>query len=135
MQLMKLVYIAHGWSLALLDRDLFSDRIEAWKYGPVIPNLYHATKAFGRNVIPQDLVDDSAASAVDDDIQAFLEDVVAKYGHLNGIQLSNLTHMPNTPWHDTYEANIMGKEIPDPLIRSHYQAKLDEHRQSSSAAA
>jgi uncharacterized phage-associated protein len=44
MQLLKLVYIAHGWSLAILGRDLFPDRIEAWKYGPVIPDLYRATR-------------------------------------------------------------------------------------------
>ena len=39
--LMKLVYIAHGWTLALIDRPLVSDQIEAWRYGPVIPGIYH----------------------------------------------------------------------------------------------
>ena len=34
-QLMKLAYIAHGWMLALYQRPLITDRIEAWKYGPV----------------------------------------------------------------------------------------------------
>lgn len=52
MQLMKLVYIAHGWSLGLRGIDLFRNRIEAWQYGPVMPDLYHATKQFGRNPIP-----------------------------------------------------------------------------------
>ena len=52
MQLMKLVYIAYGWYLAMHNARLFDDRIEAWKYGPVIPNLYHATKHFGGNIIP-----------------------------------------------------------------------------------
>lgn len=136
MQLMKLVYIAHGWALAVLGRDLFTDRIEAWKYGPVIPTLYQATKQFGRNEIPPHLINENAPSSINDpDVQSFLVDVVEKYGHLNGIQLSNLTHMPGTPWHQTYEPNVMGKEIHDSLIRNHYQAKLNEYRQHGTAAA
>ncbi len=39
MKLMKLVYIAQGWHLAIKDAVLFGNRIEAWKYGPVIPDL------------------------------------------------------------------------------------------------
>ena len=38
MQLVKLAYIAYGWYLAIYEKRLFDDRIEAWKYGPIIPN-------------------------------------------------------------------------------------------------
>ena len=43
LKLIKLVYIAYGWNLVLnKDRPkLFEERIEAWKYGPVIPSVYH----------------------------------------------------------------------------------------------
>jgi uncharacterized phage-associated protein len=37
LQLMKLVYIAHGWMLGIHQRPLIKDHIEAWKLGPVIP--------------------------------------------------------------------------------------------------
>ena len=132
MKLMKLVYIAHGWALAVLQRDLFTDRIEAWKYGPVIPNLYQATKQFGRNEIPLHLIEENAPTSVDDQhVLTFLVDVVEKYGQLNGIQLSKLTHMPGTPWDQTYEPNSMGREIHDDLIRDHYKAKLNEYRLQS----
>jgi antitoxin SocA-like protein len=47
LQVIKLAYIAHGWMLALYQRPLISDSIEAWKYGPVIPTLYHALKKYG----------------------------------------------------------------------------------------
>ncbi|MDF3413789.1 SocA family protein [Sulfitobacter sp. M57] len=135
MQLMKLVYIAHGWSLAVLNRDIFSDRTEAWKYGPIIPSLYQATKQFGRSPIGLDLIDENTPSGVDGEVGSFLEDVVAKYGHLSGIQLSNLTHLPGTPWHQVYEPNVSNKEISDHLIRQHYVAKLNEFRQNSTAAS
>jgi len=133
MQLMKLVYIAHGWSLAILNRDLFSDRIEAWKYGPVIPTLYQATKGFGRDPIPHSLIEDSEPSSLPEDVQAFLEDVFSKYGNLSGINLSNLTHRPGSPWDQRYRDGVMSIEIPDDLIREHYVGKLNERQESSAS--
>ena len=51
LQLLKLVYIAHGWMLGLRQKPLIRDRIEAWKYGPVIPALYHDLKRYGADFV------------------------------------------------------------------------------------
>jgi uncharacterized phage-associated protein len=134
LQLMKLVYISHGWSLGIRDIDLFNDRIEAWKYGPVIPSLYQATKKFGRSEIPLDLVDIEGASHVDESTQKFLADVYSKYGDLTGVQLSGLTHQLGTPWDQVYDKGIFGIEIPDNIIADHYKRLLDERSVSSAAA-
>lgn len=128
MQLMKLVYIAHGWSLGMRDIDLFQNRIEAWQYGPVIPDLYHATKRFGRNPIPTDMVGEPGDVAVSGDDADFLADVFEKYGHLSGPQLSYLTHQSGTPWDRVYVSGIRGSEIPDPLISQHYKEMLQARR-------
>ena len=37
LKLQKLVYYAQGFALALFDKPLFSERIEAWIHGPVYP--------------------------------------------------------------------------------------------------
>lgn len=124
MQVTKLAYIAHGWALAILKRDLFRNRIEAWQYGPVIPDIYHATKHYGRNPIPMAMVGDPAASAVDAETRAFLEDVFNKYGHLDGISLSYLTHQSGTPWDQVYKPGVRRIEIPDSLIKQHYDEML-----------
>lgn len=133
LQLMKLVYISHGWHLAIRGRDLFGNRIEAWKYGPVIPDLYRATKQFGRNPIPLELIDD--ASSMDPATRAFLLDVHSKYGHLDGIALSSLTHQSGTPWDQVYEEGVLNREISDDIIRNYYLALLHERRPSTSSAA
>ncbi|MGB0660973.1 MAG: Panacea domain-containing protein [Mangrovicoccus sp.] len=132
MQLVKLTYIAHGWSLAILERDLFQDRIEAWKYGPVIPVLYHATKKYGRGVIPLDLIDEDTPSPFDADVTALLEDVVAKYGNLSGYALSNLTHRDGSPWQQVFREGVMNIPIGDEIISQHYGEKLDAYRRSTS---
>ncbi|UOA14492.1 Panacea domain-containing protein [Sulfitobacter dubius] len=124
MKLLKLVYIAHGFSLALLNRDLFQNRIEAWKFGPVIPDLYQATKRFGREEIPLNLIGDPEDTSVDPEVQSFLEDVYEKYGHLNGIQLSYLTHQSGTPWDQVYDPRFRNEPIPDDLIADHYRGML-----------
>ena len=45
--LVKRVYIAHGLALAYRHKGLLDprfDKVEAWKYGPVIPSVYHSFK-------------------------------------------------------------------------------------------
>ncbi len=54
LKLMKLVYIAYGFGLAVLDRSIIDprfDKVEAWRFGPVIPSVYHSFKQYGKNDI------------------------------------------------------------------------------------
>lgn len=46
LQLMKLVFLSHAWSLGLNGKELVDDVIEAWQYGPVVPKVYHAYKGY-----------------------------------------------------------------------------------------
>lgn len=125
LQLMKLVYIAHGWSLGLDRGNLYSDQIEAWRYGPIIPELYNITKKYGRDPIPVELVG-IGPSMVDLNTSAFLRNVFSKYGHLSGLQLSNLTHKSGTPWDIVCKSGECNSTIPNDLISGHYRRLLHE---------
>lgn len=131
MQLMKLVYIAHGFSLAMRQRELFHNKIEAWQYGPVIPDLYHATKQHGRKLIPQSSVGPVDSISVSNDERRLLEEVYEKYGHLDGIQLSYLTHQSGTPWYEVYVPNVSRIPIENDCIQKHYQDLISARRQTS----
>lgn len=127
MQLMKLTYISNGWSLAVSDRPLFDNRIEAWKYGPVMPELYQATKSYGRDEIPLDKVQDGfndLSDKLSNEVD-FLRKVYNLYKDKNGIELSSLTHMHGTPWHQVYDG-YSSKNIPQSMIKKHYEDKLDK---------
>src|SRR5262245_29920187 len=47
MKLQKMIFFAHGWSLALYDEKLIDEPIQAWQYGPVVQSVYHEFKSFG----------------------------------------------------------------------------------------
>jgi uncharacterized phage-associated protein len=127
MQLLKLVYIAHGWSLGLYGRPLIKDEIQAWQYGPVIPNLYKAVRDYKGQQISGSL-----QSPSNDDLteieRGLLKQVFDLYGSKSGPALSRLTHSKGTPWASVYEPGSFGIPIPDDIIEDHYQRLSAERR-------
>lgn len=118
MKVLKLVYISHGFHLALTENPLIKEDVQAWQYGPVIPELYFQLKA------DRFIIDPSEKEMFDDDNQTkkLLEIIYRKYGSLNGIQLSNLTHKKNSPWDIT--VNKFKSKIENDLIKEHYKELL-----------
>ena len=57
MQVQKLTYFCHGWMLGLGYGPLFQDAVESWQYGPVIRAVYHQLKGYGRNPVPQPILE------------------------------------------------------------------------------
>lgn len=127
MQLIKLSYIAHGFSLAINRRPLLDEDIEAWRYGPVVPSLYKRLKKYGSSEVdgPQSVSFLNLKGEKLDEQDAKLVDIVfQKYGKLTGVQLSYLTHKPGTPWAANYRPDEYGTEIDNNQIRSHYVSLL-----------
>jgi len=96
LKMQKLVYLAHGWSLALRGEPLIKDKIEAWKYGPVVPKLYHEFKKYGASAIKEPA--SAPTNEIDPDSKKLIEAVWNRYKALTGIQLSALTHEPGYAW-------------------------------------
>jgi len=138
MKLVKLVYIAHGWHLALNDTELFSEDVQAWQYGPVVPTVYYNFRHFGSGIITskaeiQDVVYSDGGlrfkthqpQIQDASVIPLLDRVWQVYSKYTGAQLSTLTHQKGTPWDITYN-KLGGKDkksfpIPTDLIKSHYK--------------
>ncbi|VVM20244.1 hypothetical protein BSPWISOXPB_8934 [uncultured Gammaproteobacteria bacterium] len=51
MQLQKMVYIAHGFNLALRGTKLYYEDTRAWNFGPVVPELYEKLQIYGSNKV------------------------------------------------------------------------------------
>lgn len=130
MQLLKLVYIAHGWMLGLYNRPLIDSEVEAWQYGPVIPDLYNAVKGYKSGGVrgPLDLRWGSRAEELDAGENDLVSQVYGLYGHMNGVALSRITHAANTPWSQIYSPGRFGEIIPRDLIADHYARLARERR-------
>ena len=130
LKMLKLVYIVHGFSLALLNRGILNnnyDQIEAWKFGPVIPSLYHEFKHFGSEPIKDfksiyidyDSEDSKTAILADKDIKEVTELVWKIFGNFSARDLVSLLHMNGTPWQKIYQRGE-NKSIPDSLTKEFY---------------
>ena len=125
MQVQKLVYLAHAWMLALYDRPLINEPFEAWKYGPVLPMLYHCLSHYrGDPITGYSLpLHSEDERAFDDAEKSIITQVFQKYGHLSGPRLSALTHQPGSPWHqadgrrDRYISNDVIKKYYVKLVK------------------
>ena len=126
MQLLKLVYICHGFSLGLYGRPLISDSAEAWKFGPVIPDLYHAIKHFRSKPVDVQVFKSIDDTALSEDESSLIAVVFKKYGRLTGIQLSSLTHTDDSPWHYTWHSSG-GTIISDDIIQEYYRRLIENH--------
>ncbi|MBA4038875.1 MAG: hypothetical protein C0468_00835, partial [Planctomyces sp.] len=122
MKLQKVLYFAHGWHLALTDKPLLDEQVEAWQWGPVIPSIYHEFKWFGPNPIAEaryctiEMKKDGSTGfqlrepKLDDcsgDVataKAVIDRVWQVYCDYSAVQLSNMTHQPGTPWYEVWEA-------------------------------
>jgi uncharacterized phage-associated protein len=51
MQVLKLVYYCHAWMLGVYSRPLVRQPIEAWRYGPVVRELYRSIREYGGDPI------------------------------------------------------------------------------------
>ena len=127
MQLQKLVYIAHGYSLAILHRPLILQSVEAWQYGPVIRVLYDALREYGAGVV-REPIERAPKESLSETDRTLIATVLNAYGRFSGPQLSTMTHREDTPWREVYNPHAVFNNDPirDELIEQHYTKLLNE---------
>lgn len=115
LRLQKLLYFAQGWHLARYGKPLFEEEIEAWPYGPVVPEVYNAYKRYGRAGIAGALPDTDVFT---EEEFSLLLDVAREYDKFGTSSLIRMTHKIGSPW------SLVGGHgnIPRNLIRSCFNA-------------
>jgi uncharacterized phage-associated protein len=100
LKLQKLMYYAQGLHLAVRDAPIFPERIEAWRHGPVVPELYYAKKDFGSGPLPKP--ENIDFSQYDDATRSILDEVYSVFGQFAAWKLANMTH-EEEPWKEAAE--------------------------------
>lgn len=135
MQLQKLVYISHGWNLAINGSPLVSEQPEAWDNGPVFRTLWNALRnkggaPIGRQITPnsggwfpaEGQGDDDPYSAdLSQEERGVIDHVWKKYSKFGAFALSNMTHQPGTPWFKAYYQRGRNSLLDENEIKQHYR--------------
>lgn len=93
LKLQKLLYYQQGYHLAVFGTPLFSEPIEAWMYGPVVPVVYDEYSRYGSAVLPEE----ACPICLTDDEESLFNEVYDSYRDFSAIGLMNRTHSER-PW-------------------------------------
>ena len=126
---LKLIYICFGAISAFKRQYLFSERIEAWRLGPVVPDVYYQLQ----NIVQEEGKLTTEASYklgnnYDKDkenhnkYKKIVQDICDIYNNMSITNLVNLTHIQGSPWYESY-TGAPNVEISKELIIDYY-AKL-----------
>lgn len=122
LKLQKLLYYLQGYHLAFFDAPFFDDTIEAWTYGPVVPDVYHRFKDNKSLAIE---LEDEAIEEIDfkPKVQNMFEQVMKEYGKFSAIRLMEMTHMEK-PWKEAFKkpTRIISKKT----MKSFFKQMIDE---------
>ncbi|NQU66475.1 MAG: DUF4065 domain-containing protein [Candidatus Marinimicrobia bacterium] len=132
MKLQKLVYFANAFYLAMKEEcePLFRERIQAWKWGPVVEDLYHEFKEFGGSGIQRpavrklylteesDLISEYYPIPEDEFSISVLDIIWTIFKDVSASDLSNMTHVEGSPWDIVFKKGE--KYIDSELIQKFY---------------
>jgi len=125
MQLLKLVYLSHGWSLAFREVSLVAQTPQAWQYGPVYPHIYRALGKYGGNPVRERITQKETGLKffpnMTKEQKKVIELVLLTYGKMHAFQLSNITHEENSPWDTTIKKHGIYKDIPIDTMKEYYK--------------
>ncbi|MBI3441572.1 MAG: SocA family protein [Proteobacteria bacterium] len=122
LKLQKLCYYAQGIGIATRGVPLFSDEIEAWQHGPVVPSVYQEYKEHGANDIPPPVgLDSSIFTKADINL---MNDVYDEYGQFSAWKLRNMTHQ-EPPWVNAYK-NTHSKIITPEALAEHFIPEVND---------
>lgn len=124
MKMQKLTYIADGWNLAIADVPLVNAQPEAWDNGPVFRSIWNRIRDLGTTLTGKVRDYDGEVPEADltQDEAAVIQHVWRKYGNKTALELSSMTHQPNTPWTRAYFERGRNAIISNDDIRAHYLA-------------
>ena len=140
LKLQKLVYLCYADYLCNTRKGLFTDKIFAYKYGPVVDTVYSNYKKYGykpiekerKNIDNNGVLEMPAKSRIlfaEDGLEKIqsIEETLKKYGLLTANELVDVTHSKDTPWDKTPKKNWPLKvQIEDEIIKKYHKNEFIE---------
>lgn len=101
LQLQKILYYIQR-NFLKRGKNAFCDDIEAWKFGPVVPNVYYHYCGYGSMLITIPCSYDE----VDKEDRKAIDSIVEEKRDLKPWELVEDTHKENSAWAQTYKNGL-----------------------------
>lgn len=132
LKLQKLLYLIQAYFLVNTDCPCFREKIEAWDFGPVVPDAYREYKQYGGGNIPPitsylevDYSDiwntrriDYDDNVINDYDKELINEVIEEFADYTATDLVTLTHN-QAPWKEAYKSHE-NKEIENARIKEYF---------------
>lgn len=108
LKLQKLLYFVQAQFLVKKNTPCFPEEIEAWDFGPVVPEVYRKYKKFGSSNLP---FEQSQSFFITKNDKELINGILDKCSHYSATELVGITHR-QTPWlkaYQPYQSNIITK--------------------------
>lgn len=142
LHILKMTYMSHGYTWAIAEHPLISNKVEAWKYGPVYPTIYEALSDYGSHAVEslhycgtklslKDKIHERIKYLGDvftEKEKEVIDSVVEAYKNWTGGELIALMHRKGTPWHQHYIKDYTGIIIPDEDTKNYYTRLVNERQ-------
>ncbi len=119
LKLQKVLYLAQAYYLAKLGKPLFTEKLKAWEYGPVVPEVYSKLKYYGSRPI----IFEKDKSTLAEEDKEVLKKVWNTFGGYSASRLVDIVHA-HTPWKKAKDSadKIISKEA----IKNYYSPLLNK---------
>lgn len=128
LKLQKILYFIQAYFLISTPNPCFKERIEAWDFGPVVPEAYREYKQFGSGDIPTvtHVIDFDKEDSWNSIIREYEDDVICEedkrridcvidqFSDYSATDLVSLTHR-QSPWIDAYVPHMNNEISPDAI--------------------
>lgn len=121
LKVQKLLYYAKGVFMSNSGGvPLFLEHMQAWSQGPVVPEVYHDLKRFGRNPIdPDQFVSDDFDWDKFAQVEDSLVETWQRYAVYSAWALRNKTHQ-ESPWINNFTDGDHNFEITDADLKEFF---------------
>lgn len=115
--LQKLLYFIQASLLVTTGNPAFEEDIEAWMYGPVVPEVYDNFKK------DKDYYNQFETNQLDSNIQEIVVNITKNLGKINPYSLVNATHGYDT-WKEAWDRGGWNTIISQDKIKNYHLDRL-----------
>lgn len=121
LKLQKLLYFIQAYFLTKTGKPCFREDIEAWDFGPVVPEAYFQYKQYGAGPIPYVFYSpmSQVGEGITDQDKVYIEKVLDIFARYSATDLVTVTHRQD-PWKDVYDPRRYHIKITNESIRKYF---------------